>query len=112
MARSAGNCATELAAAAFQRIGLLQDVDLMAMLDFEDKELIPAMEKYNYHVAVKPFDLILGLAGAHSSFTKMFKEVADAKGVNLYRLILEVSRVDRKNPSRELTEKVADSLRG
>ena len=57
MARSAGNCATELAAAAFQRIGLLQDVVLMAMLDFEDTELIPAMEAYNYHVAVKPFDL-------------------------------------------------------
>ena len=35
----------------------LQDVDLMAMLDFEDTELIPAMEAYNYHVAVKPFDL-------------------------------------------------------
>ncbi len=112
MARSAGNCATELAAAAFQRLGLLQDVDLMAMLDFEDSELIPAMEKYNYHVAVKPFDLILGLAGAHSSFTKMFKEVAEAKGVSLYKLILEVSKVDRKNPSRELTEKTADSLRG
>ncbi len=111
MARSAGNCATELAAAAFQRKGLLNDVDLMAMLEFEDNELIPAMEKYNYHVAVKPFDLILGLAGAHSSFTKMFREVSEAKGVSLYRLILEVSKRDRKNPSRELTEEVADSLK-
>ena len=110
MARSAGNCATELAAAAFQRIGLLQDVDLMAMLDFEDNELIPAMESYNYHVAVKPFDLILGLAGAHSSFTKMFKEVAESKNVSLYKLILEVSKIDRKNPSRELAEKTADAM--
>ena len=111
MARSAGNCATELAAAAFQRIGLLQDVDLMAMLDFEDKELIPAMEAYNYHVAVKPFDLILGLAGAHSSFTKMFKEVAESKNVSLYKLILEVSKIERKSPSRELAEKTADSMK-
>ena len=83
----------------------------MAMLDFEDKELIPAMEAYSYHVAVKPFDLILALAGAHSSFTKMFKEVAEAKGVSLYKLILEVSKEDRKNPSRELVDKVADSLK-
>lgn len=112
MARSAGNCATELAAAAFQRKGMLMDVDLMKLLAFEDEKLIPAMEKYDYHVAVKPFDLILGLAGAHSSFTKMFKEVAENKGVNLYTLILEVSKIDRKNPSRNLCEEVADRLAG
>ena len=111
MARSAGNCATELAAAAFQRKGMLKDVDLMAFLQFEDEQLIPAMEKHNYHVAVKPFDLILGMGGAHSSFTKMFREVAAKKQVSLYRLILEVSKVDRKNPSLELVEKTADSLK-
>lgn len=111
MARSAGNCATELAAAAFQRRGMLEDVDLMALLDFEEKELIPAMDKYDYHVAVKPLDLILGLAGAHSSFTKTFQETAEKKGVNVYKLILEVSKIDRKNPSTELIEKVADTLR-
>lgn len=110
MARSAGNCSTELAAAVFQRNGLLEEVDLLALLDFEDNELIPAMEKYNYHAAVKPFDLILGLGGAHSSFTAMFKEVAEQYKVNLYQLILEVSKIDRKNPSRELVEKVAKEL--
>ena len=111
MARSAGNCATELAAAAFQREGLMEDVDLMKLLAFEDEQLIPAMEKHDYHVAVKPLDLILGLAGAHSSFTKTFREVAQEKDVNLYRLILEVSKIDRKNPDRALMEKVADSLK-
>lgn len=110
MARSAGNCATELAAAAFQRKGMLEDVDLMALLDFEDKELIPAMEKYGYHTAVKPFDLILGLAGAHSSFTKLFTEVAAEYNVNLYKLILEVSKINRKNPDRALMEQVAGKI--
>ncbi len=111
MARSAGNCATELAAAAFQRKGMLMDVDLMKLLDFEDKQLIPAMEKHNYHVAVTPFDLILGLAGAHSSFTKMFREVAAEKDVPLYPLILAVSAVNQKNPTRELAESVADQMK-
>lgn len=110
MARSAGNCATELAAAAFQRKGMLEDVDLMALLDFEEKELIPAMEEYGYHTAVKPFDLVLGLAGAHSSFTKAFNEVAEKYGVNRYELILAVSRINRKNPDRELMEKVAGEI--
>ncbi len=111
MARSAGNCATELAAAAFQRKGMLMDVDLMKLLAFEDERLIPAMEKHDYHVAVKPFDLILGLAGAHSSFTKMFKDVAAEKGVDLYPLILAVSKINRKNPDRALCESVADTLK-
>ena len=111
MARSAGNCATELAAAAFQRKGMLTDVDLMKLLDFEDRLLIPAMEKHGYHVAVTPFDLVLGLAGAHSSFTKMFREVAEEKGVPLYPLILAVSKVNQKNPTRELAESVADQLK-
>lgn len=110
MARSAGNCATELAAAAFQRKGLLKDVDLNALLEFEDTTLIPAMDKYDYHVAVKPLDLVLGLSGAHSSFTNTFKEVAAEKGVSLYKLIIETSRINRKNPTRELMEEVASRI--
>jgi 4-hydroxy 2-oxovalerate aldolase len=110
MARSAGNCATELAAAAFQRKGLLEDVDLLKLLEFEDMQLIPAMDKHHYHVAVKPFDLILGLAGAHSSFTATFTETAQEKGVNLYQLILEVSKINQKNPDKALMNQVADQL--
>ena len=110
MARSAGNCATELAAAAFQRKGLLEDVNLLKLLEFEDTQLIPAMDKHHYHVAVKPFDLILGLAGAHSSITSAFKETAQEKGVNLYRLILEVSKINQKNPDKALMNQVADQL--
>ncbi len=111
MARSAGNCATELAAAAFQRCGELQDVDLMKLLHFEEEKLIPAMEKYNYHVAVSPFDLVLGLSGTHSSFTKMFRDVAAEKKVDLFRLLEAVGEKNRKNPDRALLEQTADELK-
>lgn len=109
MARSAGNCATDLAVATFQKYGAMEYVDLYTLLDFLDNELIPAMDDA-YHVPVKPLDLIYGLAGAHSSFAKMFEEVAKEKGVHLYKLIMEVSKVDRKAPTRELVERVADQL--
>ena len=112
MARSAGNLATELAVAAFQREGLCGEVDLYSLLDFLDSELIPAMQPYGYHTAVTPLDLIYGLAGCHSSFEQRFAEVAQQKGVPLYRLIVEVSAVDRKNPSAELMERVADRIKG
>ncbi len=111
MARSAGNCATELAAAAFQRKGLLEEVDLMKLLDFLDTKLIPAMKEYDYEVSVVPFDLILGLSGAHSSFTNLFKEVAKEEDVPLYELILETSKINRKDPDKELMKEVAQKLK-
>ncbi len=112
MARSAGNCSTELLTAAFQKLGDMQYVDLYALLDFIDSKLMPAMKQISeYHAPVTPNDLVYGFAGCHSSFSKMFEEIAKEKGVSLYRLIVEVSKIDRKAPSRELIEKCADALK-
>lgn len=110
MARSAGNCATELAVAAFQKLGLFKEVDLYTLLDFIDTELAPAMAEYGYKAPVIPLDLIYGLAGCHSSFAKLFEDTAREKNVPLYKLIVEVSKLDRKAPSKELIERIADSL--
>lgn len=111
MARSAGNCATELLVATFQRLGWLKDIDLYGLLDFLDKDLIPAMEEHNYHVAVKPYDLILGLSGCHSSFTKRFQDIAKEYNVPLYPLVVETSKLDQKAPSEELIRQVAAKLK-
>ena len=111
MARSAGNCATELAAATLKKEGYLQDVDLYGLLDYLDQELIPAMKPYGYHVAVTPTDLMLGLAGCHSNFLPMFRKVAEAENVSLHRLIADVSAVDRKNPSEKLLREIARKLK-
>lgn len=110
MARSAGNCSTELAIATLQKEGYLADVDLYGLLDYLDDELIPAMKAYNYRPAVMPVDLILGLSGCHSSFLGKLRNVAVEKNVSLYRLIVEVSRENRKNPSEELMYAVAGKL--
>lgn len=111
MARSAGNCATELAAATLERAGYLKNVDLYKLLDYLDQKLIPAMEKYHYHVAVNPTDLMLGLVGCHSNFLGMFKKVAEEEGVSLLKLIAEVSAVNRKNPDEALLRKTAAGLK-
>lgn len=111
MARSAGNCATELAAATLKKEGYLQDVDLYGLLDYLDQELIPAMATYGYHVAVNPTDLMLGLAGCHSNFLPMFRNVAEEEGVSLLKLIADVSAIDRKNPPESLLREVARKLK-
>ena len=111
MARSAGNLPTEAAVAFMQKYGEFTDIDLYTMLNGIDSRLLPAMEEHSYHDAIPPYDLILGVSGAHSSFGKTFKTVAKETGVDLYKLIVEVSKKNRKNPSEELMRQVAEEIR-
>jgi 4-hydroxy 2-oxovalerate aldolase len=111
MARSAGNLATETAAAVFQRLGKLNEIDLYGLLHFIDDTLAPAMEKYHYYAAVAPADLIYGLAGCHSSFAGLFQKAAAEAGVDLYKLIVEVSAIDQKAPSENLIRNIVDKMR-
>lgn len=111
MARSVGNCATELAAATLEKKGYLKGVDLYKLLDYLETELVPSMEAYNYHAAVGPVDLMLGLSGCHSNFLPIFRKVAEEEGVSLLRLIADVSAIDRKNPSEALLREVAGKLK-
>ncbi len=110
MARSAGNLATEICVAMMQRYGQMEEIDLYGLLDFIDNRLEPAMEPFNYYNPVKPVDLVLGKSGCHSSFLKKFRAAAESEKVNLYRLIMEVSAVDRKSPPEELIYKTAKNI--
>lgn len=111
MARSAGNISTEAVIAALMHVGIdVGSADLWTMLKFIDDELAPAMLKYDYHSPICPLDIVLGYSGCHSHFVPLFEEVARAKGVDLYQLIVKASLQDRKAPSRALIESVATSL--
>ncbi len=110
MARSAGNIPTETAAAALDRAGFKTGVDMYGLFKFIDDELAPAMKPYGYRAPATPLDVVLGYSGCHSSFVPAFREVAAGRGVDLYRLIVETSKLDMKNPSRDLMERVADTL--
>ena len=110
MARSAGNLSTEMAAAFFQREGKLMEIDLLGLLNFIDTDLAPAMEKHNYRAQVSPLDIILGASGCHSNFLELFTETAKKFDVSLYKLILEVSKYNQKNPSITLIEEIAKKI--
>ena len=111
MARSAGNIPTELMTALLQRQGELQEIDFYGLMKFLDEELVPAMAAHGYKPALMPIDLILGLSGAHSSFLGTFKKVASEEGVNAMKLIVETSKLNRRNPSEELMRKIAKTIR-
>lgn len=112
MARSAGNMPTELAVALMHQQGKALDIDLYALLQFEDQKLIPAMVKEGYHPSLQPKDLILGYSGAHSSFMGTFRRVAQDCNVDLYRLIVETSKLNQKAPSESLMRQVAAQIKG
>lgn len=110
MARSAGNITTEGAIALFRREGKAAEYDFYKLLTFIDDKLMPAMEKEGYHNPIKPLDLVLGYSGCHSSFVGTYKEVAAEAGVNIYELIIETSKRNQKNPTRELMEETAAAI--
>ena len=110
MARSAGNIPTEVIAALLEQNGIQTGVDVFGLLDYLDERLIPVVEKQGYHAPLKPLDLVYGLSGAHSSFGKQFRTVAEETGVSLFQLIAEVSKRDRKKPDEALMRAVAKEL--
>ena len=110
MARSAGNCATEIAAVTLQKLGYLSDVAIYPLLSYLDTTLIPLMADYGYHPAVKPIDLVLGIAGCHSNALPLFQKVAAEENVPLFPLIVNVSAINRKDPDEQLIRSVAHKI--
>ena len=111
MARSAGNLPTEIIIAYLQRENKLNGINFYSLLKFLDNELIPAVRQYDFKPAIAPLELIYGLSGCHSSFEKLFTESAKANNVDLYRLIMDVSTIDKKAPSVELINKIASGIK-
>jgi isopropylmalate/homocitrate/citramalate synthase len=109
MARSAGNLATEIAVAVFDRLGI-RTADLNSLLRFIDEKLAPAMEKHGYKPPVVPLDLVFGLAGCHSSNTAALLEASKEFGVDVFLLTMSVSAENRKNPSKDLIREHAHKL--
>ena len=109
MARSAGNLATELAVAAFDRLGI-RTVNLNALLSFIEDKLAPAMEVHGYRPPVVPLDLVFGLAGCHSSNTAALLEASKEFGVDVFSLTMSVSAENRKNPSKDLIKEHAQKI--
>lgn len=110
MARSAGNCPTELLVGALARKGIDSGCDFYKLCSFIDNNLAPAMKTYNYTSTVAPKDLVLGYAGCHSTFSSLYKKVAEETNVLLYKLIVETSKLEKRAPTEEVIRAVAKEL--
>ena len=109
MARSVGNIPTEAMIALLQRFGEASRFDLHSLLSSIDNEIMPPLRE-EFTPPIPPVELVLGIAGCHSSFLPTFREVAGEKNVDLYQLIIDVSKRDKKAPSRKVIESLADKI--
>lgn len=109
MARSVGNIPTEAMIALLQRFGEASRYDLHSLLSSIDNEIMPPLRE-EFTPPIPPVELVLGIAGCHSSFLPTFREVAREKNVDLYQLIIDVSKRDKKAPSRKVIESLADKI--
>ena len=110
MARSAGNIPTEVMIANLERRGVKQNIDFYDLLK-ELENIIPLLENLNFKNFIKPLDLVLGLSGAHSKNTPLFEKIAKELNVDLFKLIVKVSEINKKNPSDYLIKSVAEKIR-
>lgn len=108
LARSAGNAPTEMLCAVLEKLGRPTGIDWYRLLDFIDQKfsaMIPDLK------GIPPIDIIFGYAGFHSRNLATAQTVARSEGVNLYRLIVEVSRYGEPNPDEALFKKAAHALK-
>ena len=106
MARSVGNIPTEAIIAVLRRCGEGMEYDLRALLSCIDNDIMPLLKPF-YHNPIPPVALILGMSGCHSHYLPMFRNAAKKYGADLYKLILDVSTLDKKAPSMEFIESFA-----
>lgn len=85
----AGNSATELLVAVFNRMGVKTGIDLFKVSDIAEDLIVPMMER---PIRVDRSSLTLGYAGVYSSFL-LFAERAEKRyGIPARELLLELGR--------------------
>jgi 4-hydroxy 2-oxovalerate aldolase len=106
MGRSAGNASTEGLLLILEKLGHSTGIDYLKVLDAGEEMIRPRLGAPGF----SGITAISGYALFHSSYTKHVQEACASYDVDPRVLIIEVSRIDRNMPSRELFLKVAAEL--
>jgi len=107
MGRSAGNVQTEILLGLLEKMDHQTGIDLYKTMDIAEKLIAPLMKRPQ---GMSDIEVISGLAGFHSYFLPLFREIAEKHNVDVRKLIAEVCKQEVIRPGRDLIEKEAQKL--
>jgi 4-hydroxy 2-oxovalerate aldolase len=93
----------------YEKLGIPTGIDIFKAMDIGEKLIRPLMPVKS---GITSLDMTMALAQFHSSFLPRIEQGAAEFGVDPKLLIMEVSKVDRVNPSQELITTIAAKLAG
>ncbi|MDX6574889.1 MAG: 4-hydroxy 2-oxovalerate aldolase [Blastocatellia bacterium] len=109
MGRSSGNPQTEVMILLYEKLGISTGIDIFKTMEIGESLIRPLMPVKS---GVTALDMTMAHAQFHSSFLPRVERAASEFKLDPKVLIVEVSKVDRINPSQELITSIAAKLAG
>jgi 4-hydroxy-2-oxovalerate aldolase len=105
--RGGGNAQTEIMLVLYEKIGINTGVDKYKAMDIGEEIIRPLMKG---ECGVRSLDVTMGYAFFHSSFLKRINKTVEEFHVDIRKLIIEVSKIEKVNPTEELIRQIACNL--
>lgn len=105
--RSSGNAQTEVLAALYEKLGIETEMDIIKLMNLGEELIRPRMKA---SAGISALDLTMAQAQFHSSYLNRIVKAAARFGIDEKLLIMEVSKLDRIDPSEDLVLGVAARL--
>ena len=106
--RSVGNTQMEVLVILLEKYGYSTGIDAMKLMDAGDAIVRPLMP---HTTGIDSLSTTLGAAQFHSTFLPIVERVAKEHGIDVRKLVIEISKVDRITVTEELAQKVATQLK-
>lgn len=106
LGRSSGNAATELLAAALDRMGVDTGIDLLGVMDVGE-QLVKSLVLTR---GLSSLDMVMGYAQFHSSYMGVIRKYACKEGVDPRRVIIDLCKQDKVNAPEALVACIAASI--
>lgn len=106
--RGAGNAQTESMLVILRRAGFSTAAEPMRLAKASTEHILHLSDGLK---GSETFDLLCGYSYFHDGFMGMVERTARRYSVDTERLVIEVSKLERENPSKDLIERIARDIR-
>jgi 4-hydroxy 2-oxovalerate aldolase len=108
MGRGAGNAQTETMLVILEKMGLKTGIDPIRASNISKKFISPKTDQLK---GSDDLQLVMGYAQFHDAFLNIIMDYAGRFDIDYRILIMEVSKINKENPTKELIETVASQIK-